>query len=200
MAPVTIPRLLSLAALALWLLVVGAGFERVWRYSATPGPAASALPEWPSTVLARDAQRPTLVMFLHPECGCSQASLEELSRLVNATRSQAAVLVVIGSPVTGSATTSSNALWRTAATIPGATTILDRGGVEAAKFGAHVSGQTFLYDRAGRLEFDGGITSARGQAGDNDGEASLRALLARGRSPLRRTSVFGCLLEGTVRS
>ena len=86
------------------------------------------------------------------------------------------------------------------AAIPGVATILDRGGREAARFGAHVSGQTFLYDAAGRLVFSGGMTIARGHAGDNDGEDALLALITAGHAPVASTPVFGCLLRGAAQS
>ena len=56
----------------------------------------------------------------------------------------------------------------------------DDDGAEARRFGAETSGQTLLYDEHGALLFSGGITGARGHAGDNAGRASLVALLNRG--------------------
>ena len=50
----------------------------------------------------------------------------------------------------------------------------DDDGAEARRFGAETSGQTLLYDARGALAFSGGITGARGHAGDNAGRASLR--------------------------
>jgi hypothetical protein len=56
------------------------------------------------------------------------------------------------------------------------------------------SGQTVLYDNEGALLFSGGITGARGHAGDNAGRTSLVELLNRGAAGRSRTSVFGCPL------
>ncbi len=55
-----------------------------------------------------------------------------------------------------------------------------------------------IYDAAGQLAFEGGITSFRGHSGDNDGRDAIVALL-RGQRPQRRaTPVFGCaLFEGS---
>src|ERR1700747_2790456 len=64
-------------------------------------------------------------------------------------------------------------LRRTAAQIPGVTALSDIDGVEAERFGAETSGHTFLFDRGGRLLFNGGITASRGHSGDNAGESAL---------------------------
>jgi hypothetical protein len=191
---VTKSRMLLSAGIVLWLAIIGAGFERMWRYSATPGPEAAAASMWPTTAFAHDTERPTLVMFLHPDCGCSPASLGELARLVAKSPLRFSALVLFGDPMTGELL-SDNAMWRTAAAIPGVTPIHDPGGREAATFDARVSGQTFLYDEAGRLAFSGGMTGRRGHAGDNDGEDALFAFITHGTSSITRTPVFGCLLE-----
>jgi len=70
----------------------------------------------------------------------------------------------------------------------------DDDGLEATRFGVITSGQTVLYDPSGALLFSGGITGARGHAGDNAGRASLVSLLNQGKTDLSSTSVFGCPL------
>jgi hypothetical protein len=85
-------------------------------------------------------------------------------------------------------------LWHKAVSIPQVTAVRDDHGLEARRFGAATSGQTVLYDAAGRLLFSGGITSARGHAGDSAGRTAILALLHR-EMPERTTSaVFGCSL------
>jgi len=182
------------AAAAAWLVATGAGFGRLWLYAYTPGPAATAPSTWPSTSLPRDPARPTLVMILHPECSCSRASLEELARVVAHTRTRASVLVLFAVPATLSLAPD-NPLWAEASAIPGVRTVVDAGGREAARFGATVSGQAFLYDAEGRLRFSGGLTAARAHAGDNDGEAAVRAFVLTGRAPIDAAPSFGCPLR-----
>src|SRR4051812_12480766 len=65
-----------------WLggAVVGGG--TLLNYSNTAGPGAGAA-AWPrGSALARESERFTLVMFLHPQCPCSRASVGELERLL----------------------------------------------------------------------------------------------------------------------
>jgi hypothetical protein len=91
-------------------------------------------------------------------------------------------------------------LWRRAAAIPGVRVAADPDGIEAARFGATVSGQVVAYDADGRLLFAGGVTGARGHEGDNAGRARLVALLRTGTADSRRSRVFGCSLVSPSRA
>jgi hypothetical protein len=85
-------------------------------------------------------------------------------------------------------------LYRRAEAIPGVTVWRDDSGVEARRFGAVTSGDSMLYSRDGKLLFHGGITDARGRAGDNEGR-SVIALLVEGKWVDNTTTrVFGCRL------
>jgi hypothetical protein len=85
-------------------------------------------------------------------------------------------------------------LWNTASRLPGATVLRDDEGIEARRFGAMTSGQTLLYDGGGRLVFSGGITGARGHAGENAGRNAVIALLNGRPAGQDETWVFGCSL------
>jgi len=90
-------------------------------------------------------------------------------------------------------------LWQEAARIPGVSVVSDEGG-EAARFGAFTSGQALLYDSNGNLLFSGGITSARGHEGDNNGVNAIQSLVASagadaGPRAESTTPVFGCPLQ-----
>ena len=180
-----------------WLTVIGIGFASLWRYAYTPGRDADTSPVWPSrTSLQHDPHRPTLVLIVSPGCPCSQATIRELARIVARAPGKAAALRLIFDAQTGDGRPPQESrLWGMAQEIPGAVSVMDGDGREAAAFGAHVSGQAFLYDAAGRLRFSGGVTAARGHGGDNDGAESVVALLATGTSPVEHTPVFGCALK-----
>jgi hypothetical protein len=74
----------------------------------------------------------------------------------------------------------------------------DQGGREAGLFGAATSGQTDLYDAHGTLKFSGGITAARGHAGDNAGRDALAAWISTGTAHRPGAPVFGCALADTA--
>lgn len=132
-------------------------------------------------------------MVLHPECPCSHASLDELQVLDARAPGGFLALVLFEQPAGSTDDVTSRGLWRDASRIPGVVTKLDLGGVEGRAFGAHVSGQTFLYAVDGRLLYSGGLTQARGHEGDNDGLAALTGLL-RGGPSASTAPVFGCPL------
>jgi hypothetical protein len=176
----------------LWLSAVGVGLLLMAVYASAPGDSPRALSAWPSgSHIQRNEQEPTLVMFIHPRCPCTRASLGELEKIAARCQGKLAMRVVSFEPV-GAQDWDRTDLIDTAAAIPGVEVTSDPGGVEAARFGATTSGQTFLYGARGELLFSGGITAARGHAGDNDGRAAIEAFVA-GESPeCTRTPVYGC--------
>lgn len=188
-------RLILTAAGALWLLIIGAGVGLLWNYESTPGVAAATPGRWPSdSRIKPDADRPTLVMLAHPHCPCTRASIGELAKLMTQARGRVTAYVLFVRPQGFSDDWVQTDLWESAAAIPGVTPVLDDEGVEAARFHAATSGQTVLYDAAGDLLFSGGITSARGHAGDNAGRTSIVSLLTSDEAEERGTPVFGCPL------
>ena len=183
------------AGFAAWIPTVGAGLTRLWADAGTPGPAAAAPAAWPDGAFARDPGTPALVLFLHPQCPCSRATISELARVLARVPAPPSVYAVVYRPSDAGAGWEHTDLWDAAARIPGVRVMSDEGGAQAHVFGALVSGQALLYDDAGRLQFSGGITGARGHEGDNPGHDAVVALL-NGRPPdLTRTSSFGCLLR-----
>src|SRR5262249_24925418 len=108
-------------------LAVGLGL--LLDYKRTPGEAASAPPLWPSTSsLPRDPGRATLVLFAHPRCPCTRASLSELEALLahvsgGASSSLNPLVVMARPPGVDAAWTEDGELWRAARRIPGVTVV-----------------------------------------------------------------------------
>ncbi len=201
---ISTPRAISapaVAACVLWLLVIGVGLDRLWAFAQTPGPGATAPGMWPaSSPLPRKNGLPTLVMFVHPQCSCSRASIGELALLMAHTQGRVAAHVIIYRPSDAEPEWEHTDLWTSAAAIPGVQVTSDEDAAEAAVFGVAVSGQTLLYDAAGQLTFSGGITDARGHSGDNAGRSALLSLVNGRSSTVTRTPVFGCFLRGSLAS
>ena len=188
-------RIILAAAGALWLSMIAAGVGALWGYESTPGAAAAAPVMWPAASRIKpDADRATLVMSAHPHCPCTRASINELSRLMTQAQGRVTAYVLFVRPRGFSDEWVQSDLWESAAAIPGVTPLMDDGGAEAALFRAETSGQTVLYDAAGNLLFRGGITSARGHAGDNAGRTAIVSLLTSDEAEDRETPVFGCPL------
>ncbi|HEY0099162.1 MAG TPA: hypothetical protein VGB76_09430 [Pyrinomonadaceae bacterium] len=188
-------RLTLLALSALWLTMICTGMWFLKNYEISPGVAAAAPDRWPDgSRIRRAADRATLVMLAHPHCPCTRASIGELSRLMTQARGRVTAYVLFVKPLNFSDGWEQTDLLRSAAAIPGVNVVRDDQGVEAARFRAATSGQTMLYDAEGKRLFSGGITSARGHAGDNAGRTAIVSLLTNGETEHSDTPVFGCPL------
>jgi hypothetical protein len=180
---------------AFWMVCVVAGLSVLWTWENTPGAAGDAPAQWPAdSGLSRAADAPTLILFAHPQCSCTQASLGEFAEILARATAPPRTYIVFLKPIGFGVDWEKTDLWRAAVKLPGVTVIRDDDGLEATRFGVITSGQTVLYDQSGALLFSGGITGARGHAGDNAGRASLVSLLNQDRADLSATSVFGCPL------
>jgi hypothetical protein len=177
---------------ALWIASLLTGSVFLTRYETTPGSDAPAPSQWPSGVsLRRDMHLPTLVMFLHPYCPCSRASIGELALIMARCQGRVVGIVVIA-VAEGLGDPKKGGLERDAELIPGVTVLRDQNGVAARRFHASTSGHTVLYDKNGSMLFAGGITSARAHSGDNAGRDSIVALIAGKESLIHTTPTFGC--------
>ena len=189
------------ALVMVWLACAVAGLIVVWAYENEPGTPATVEYNWPThTSLQRAADQPTLVLLAHPQCSCTRATLGELAEALARAKSLPRTYVVFLKPSSMPDGWEQTDLWKTAAALPHATVVRDDDGREAERFGAATSGQTMLYDARGALLFSGGITGARGHAGDNAGRSSLVALLNRQPGPHASTNVFGCSLFASAKS
>lgn len=188
-------RALFRAAGPLWLAGVIAGTVLLMRYDATPGGGGSPPRRWPAeSALPRASRQPVLLLFMHPRCPCSRASLAELERLLPAGSGRMETRVICVVPARADDGWTASASWRRASDLPGVLTSLDPGGVEARRFGVETSGHALVYDAGGELLFSGGITPSRGHQGRNAGSAAVSALAAGSNPRTRRTLVFGCPL------
>ena len=188
-------RILWIASVAIWLGAVVGGLAMVASYDNRPGVSAHAPSRWPeASRLDRTSDRPTLVMVVHPRCDCSRASVAELAELMARATVRPRAYVAILKPRGLSEDWDATGIRRAALRIPGVKVIRDEDGGEARSFGAQTSGQTFLYDARGKLLFSGGITAARGHAGQSVGRTAILSLLNQEPAQVATSSVFGCSL------
>jgi hypothetical protein len=187
---------LFLAALAVvWLALLGLGHRWLLDYQAGPGTLGAAPADWPaSDGLGPVAGRFTLLLFAHPHCPCTRASLQELSWVAARASDKADVCVLFVRPPGAPDGWERTGTWTAATAIPGVRVWADEDGREARRFGVQTSGQVLLYDSRGRLVFRGGITAGRGHQGDNPGRRALLARLASAEEGLGEAPVFGCPL------
>lgn len=188
--------LLLACLLAVWISAVAGGLWALSRYSSQPGNTGKIAAAWPpgSRIQPETGHRPTLILFLHPKCPCSRASVGELDRLMARIEGKARVIAVFVQPRGWSEADVKAALWQQAAAIPGVETFLDPDGEEAKRFGGLTSGHLFAFDAGGTLGYSGGITASRGHMGDNAGLRAAVHFVQTGATPLKQARVFGCSL------
>jgi hypothetical protein len=187
------------AALIVWIAVAVAGWYGISAYGFKGDPQATTgiVRHWPAdSTIARMTGRPTLVLFLHPKCPCSRATVAELERLPVLVPSDALpdICVVAAAPrSTGDLWWSSPFLER-AARLPNAHLVRDPGGVETELFGVRISGTVLLFDPAGNRLYAGGVTMSRGHAGDNVGLQAVTDLLVDHDADVSSIPPLGCAM------
>jgi len=196
-----LPLPIGWVAVSIWGIAVGGGFVLLTSYQNAPGEPAKAPAEWPAeSPVERAPQTATLLVFVHPHCPCTDATMEELARLMRHVQDRVRAYALFLQPESFGAEWTNTSLWDRAASISGVTPRRDPEGRATDRFGVATSGQVLLYGTDGALRFQGGITAGRGHEGDNAGRAALRALLTGGDPATTETFVFGCSMheDGTT--
>src|SRR4051794_40921699 len=140
-------RATMVASLAVWTVALAVGIRILLRYANTPGQPARPPADWPLNAPVKAAQqRATLLLFIHPQCPCSRATLEEMARIVACCKDKVESSVLIYSPSNTGSEWAHTELWNTAAGIPGVHVLADPDASTARRFGARTSGQVLLYD------------------------------------------------------
>ena len=175
------------------LLTAILGLAVLIVYSQTPGEMGQTPAIWPdASQIIRDRKQPILVVFLHPHCPCSRASVRELEQLLVG-RNELRTVIVMLRPEDCAVGWERGSLWDWTQSLNRVEVKVDQGGSEARRFGVATSGHVCLYAEDGQLQFSGGITRARGHEGMNRGFAALERLLDGGQAD-SKNPVFGCSL------
>lgn len=183
--------------LCAWLTAVLAAMAVLTNYSSAPGPTGEVRQTWPAdSQITRKPDKLSLILFAHPKCPCTRATIGELAVVMRHCREQLDCHVLFMRPSSKPVDWARTDLWQSASEIPGVNVAVDLDGREAMRFGAATSGAVVLFDSDGRLLFHGGITASRGHSGSNLARDSVIAL-ARHESPdCTESPVFGCELFG----
>lgn len=185
--------LLTRCLIAGWGIVVLSGIWVVTAYSNSPGPLQNTPRHWPAdTAISLDVRVPTIVLFVHPKCPCSMATLRELGRNLGDIADQIAVRIVVYCPKEASDSWTDTKLKELAEQLFPDSTLIDRNAIEARRFAAATSGHVFAFSPAGLCLFQGGVTSSRGHEGDNLGVQAIRQIAESKNNICKTTPVFGC--------
>lgn len=176
--------------LSIWMTALSLGAWICLDYEKTP---ANVSPSSRKIFFARTpASDYCLVMFAHPKCECTKASLSELARFL-ARNTNTRAKIYFNVPHGFEAWTHEENL-RLAESIPGVSVFTDLNGLVAKKFDAKASGECFLFDQKSNLRFHGGITASRGHEGDNFGLECMTHIVEGQKSAASSNVVFGCAL------
>ncbi|MGH7941332.1 MAG: hypothetical protein ACREFR_09700 [Limisphaerales bacterium] len=182
---------------ALWLFAIGTATVSILDYENASGSVGSAPEQWVfGTPVPLDPTRDTLILFAHPRCPCTRATLEDLNRVLAQSNGRIAAHVLFFSPAHYPANWAHTELWRSAAAIPGVTVGEDTDNALAREYGAATSGYVLLYNPRGELLFRGGITGSGDHDGDNVAERAIISLATGGSATGTQTPVYGCSLFG----
>lgn len=194
----TTPRLVVIGSCG-WMALVVALLVGVALRDARPGDQGQSAAAWPrDTVLALAPTGTTVVLMAHPRCPCTPASLDELEAVLRAVRAPVRAYVLVVRPAGAEPGFEDGPVWARTHQLPGVVPLLDTDGREAARFGARTSGHVVAYDPTGALVFAGGITGAKGCAGDNPARRALIQAIDQVTDAISddQTPIYGCSLTG----
>jgi hypothetical protein len=179
----------------LWLGLIAGGYAWSIRYGFKHGREPGAPPTLPpSLACPTPLTRAQLILSLHPHCPCSRATVAELGKILSRTRDASDVTVLLYKPATQPDSWLDGWILRECHRLK-CRICPDPDGRAAASLGGFTSGHVALYDIAGRLCYQGGITGARGHEGDNLGERTIIELLRGRRGGATSLPVFGCAIQ-----
>jgi hypothetical protein len=138
------------------------------------------------------------MMFIHPQCPCSKASVAELDRVASHLQGKVSVVGVFLSPQDKPTSWVHSGTWQAVERIPGAKLIADVNGDEAKKFGVKTSGETLLLSSTGEEVFRGGLTPSRGHEGRSLAQDAIEDYILRHAVPPASGPTYGCSLFGEV--
>ena len=178
-----------------WLMLCLASFMALNWYKMQPGPVGKLQRVWPQNVqVSFDKNKFNLIMFAHPKCGCTTASLIELEKILHTYAKQINVKIFFYRPTGSDENWSNGDSKKMASKIINVLVYDDEGGQIARRFGALTSGQVMLYSHNGELNYAGGITESRGHIGANAGSRSIASVIDTGKASLKMEHTFGCVL------
>lgn len=182
---------IRIALLAIWLSAVIGSSWILHRYEATPGGTAARPTPKPPQKLAN-----ALLVFAHPQCPCTQASLQNVERFHrDHPEIRAELVLVIPKGAPKEFAEGPTLQWHRKN--PWATLVRDEQGAMARSYGATTSGHVIYIDETGRTRFNGGVTRGRGLVGDSTALRNLyQAVSVNGAKLAQNGSVFGCSLLG----
>lgn len=185
-------------SLSAWLIACAAVLGILISYANAGGDQGGLPAGWtPAPELDAPDDRAMLLVFAHPKCPCTRATMSAIERLQRDVPGTFATRVVFYEPADANGSWRETDLWARAGKLVDAKAIADPQGLLTANAGAVVSGCVALFDVHGVLRFWGGLTPSRGHEGESLGMSTIRSILNGDETKHARASVFGCDIIGS---
>lgn len=181
----------SIGLLFLWSVAALVGGTMLWSYDKAPGATVANLDNIENRLQQLGLESPQVLVFAHPKCPCTAATLEQLSQLTFP--SEVGLTVVFFVPDQADASWRDTTNVRLAQQIPRATIQFDPEGELSRSVGVKTSGHCLAVRADGTVGFSGGITISRGHRGPNQGASDLTHCFQRS-SGTAEYPVYGCAL------
>lgn len=151
---------------------------------------------WPAnSQIARQTGCPTLLIFLHPKCSCNRANLDELAEVLSRLQSDVDVHAVFYCPNEQPQEWAHTDLWDQVRNLGLGAMQVDKGGLEAERFGARSSGHCFLFGTQSERLFGGGLAKGEGNSASKRGIDAVENLLRGEAVEQSDFPVVGCSLS-----
>lgn len=189
-------KILLILAYMMWTTLLLTGHLVLFEYEMTASPLANTKRIFPAKSIVQMAKgRQNIILFLHPMCPCSMASVDEFHELMRAGEKDSVGTVVAFMPQEMQSEWALQPVFSSLKRIRNVSIVYDTTGAQADIFGATTSGHVLIYDGRGILQFSGGITASRGHSGDNANfELAKKTILERN-PKFVTTPVLGCALR-----
>lgn len=189
-------KALLLLAYMIWSALLLTGHLVLFEYEMTASPLANTKRVFPQKSIVQIAKgRQNIILFLHPMCPCSMASVDEFHELMRAGEKDSVGTVVAFMPHDMQSEWALQPVFSRLKRIRNVSIVYDSNGAQADLFGATTSGHVLIYDGRGILQFSGGITASRGHSGDNANFELAKKSIHDRNPKFVTTPVLGCALR-----
>ena len=187
--------LVLIFAYSVWVGLLSVGHLVLFEYEMTAGPLIDSRRVFPNNSEIKITHgRQNIILFLHPACPCSDATVQEFHKLMREGDKDSVGTAVIYMPRKMEGEWSLQPIISSVKRIRNVSVVHDTDGSLARLFGATTSGHVLVYDGRGVLQFSGGITGSRGHVGDNQYFDLARTSVLAKNPKFATAPVFGCSL------
>lgn len=192
-----IKQLTALSSIFVFTGIIVSGSVKLLDYSTRPGESGEVPASIHEVDVLKDCLTPTkstVLLFLHPHCPCTKATIKNLCAVLKECPSSVECCAIAFCPKGKADDWIQSPIVNMLTDKVGVNVIVDRGSSVIESFGIKCSGHVLVYDEDGGLQFSGGITRSRGHEGSCLPLSDLRKFLLGDAGEPVNWPVFGCSL------